>query len=164
MQQHLLLSEIQSNRRPRKARGNGINRRDRLFRVQIGVAAGKSNRQIAKQLGVDEGTVRRDRLTLLLSKEEVRAVKAGAAVEPLLRSQERRKAETIREKQEEAERNSQFLTNRLAMLITEWLTQFSMIDADKLHVIRGVDRLSWEFQTPKHICILIQRSRRQLNV
>jgi hypothetical protein len=35
---------------------NRLSRKDRLFRVQMGVAAGKSNRQIAKQLGVDEGT------------------------------------------------------------------------------------------------------------
>jgi len=124
-----------------------MSRKDRLFRVQVGVAAGKSNRQLAKELGFDEGTIRRDRLTLLLSKEEVHAVRAGAAVEPLLRKQERRKAATAREKQEAAERESQFLTNRLAKLIANWLNEFNLIPADKLHIIMGVDQWSWQHGT-----------------
>jgi len=124
-----------------------LSRKDRLFRVQLGVSTGKSNRQIAKELRVDEGTVRRDRLTLRLSKEDLQAVRAGAAVEPLLRKHERRKAAAARGKHEAAERECQFLTNRLAKLITSWLSQFSLIAPDKLHIIMGVDRWSWEHGT-----------------
>jgi hypothetical protein len=153
MQQNIIVPQTESNKRHKKQRDNPMSRANRLFRVQIGVIAGKSNRQIAKQLGVDEGTVRRDRLTLLLSKEEVQAVKSGAPVQPLLRNQKRRKVATARAKQEAAEGDSQFLTNRLAKLISDWLSQFSMIDADKLQVIRGVDRWSWEFRTSSHECI-----------
>ena len=127
---------------------NRLSRKDRLFRVQLGVAAGKSNREIARQLRVDEGTVRRDRRTLLLSQQEIQAVKAGAAVEPLLRHQERRKAATAREKQEAAERESRFLTNRLSKLITVWLNGFPLIAADKVHVVREVDPRSWYHQNP----------------
>ena len=106
MQQNVIVLQTEANKRHKKQRENPMSRANRLFRVQIGVIAGKSNRQIAKQLGVDEGTVRRDRLTLLLSKEEVQAVKSGAPVQPLLRNQKRRKAATARAKQEAAERES----------------------------------------------------------
>jgi len=126
---------------------NRLSRKDRLFRVQMGVAAGKSNRQIAKQLRVDEGTVRRDRRTLLLSEPEIQAVEAGAAVEPLLRKQERQKAATARERHEAAERGNQFLTNRMTKLIANWLNGFSLIVPDMLHIIMGVDRPSWEYGT-----------------
>lgn len=131
-------------RKPRKKTAtNPMSRKDRLFRVQVGVAAGKSNRQIAKQLCVDEGTVRRDKLTLQLSREEIQAVVSGAPVEPLLRKKERRKAATAREKHEAAERESQFLTNRLAKLITNWLNEFDLIPPNKLHIFMGVERWSW---------------------
>lgn len=153
MHQNLLVSQTQSSKSAKASNQTRLTRKDRLFRVQVGVAAGRSNRQIAKHLGVDEGTVRRDRLTLLLSREEVQAVRAGAPVEPLLRKQERRKAATVREKHEAAERESQFLSNRLAKWIDRWLTQFTMAPANKLHVIRGVDPWSWQFQTPKGICM-----------
>jgi len=126
---------------------NRLSRKDRLFRVQMGVAAGKSNREIAKQLRVDEGTVRRDRRTLLLSEPEIQAVEAGAAVEPLLRKQERQKAATARERHEAAERGNQFLTNRMTKLIANWLNGFSLIVPDMLHIIMGVDRPSWEYGT-----------------
>ncbi|MGC2742284.1 MAG: hypothetical protein WA672_03795 [Candidatus Angelobacter sp.] len=153
MQQNVIVAQKEVSKRHKRQRENPMSRANRLFRVQIGVIAGKSNRQIAKQLGVDEGTVRRDRLTLLLSKEEVQAVKSGAPVQPLLRNQKRRKAATARAKQEAAERESRFLTKRLAKLIDRWLGKFSMIEVDKLHVVRGVDRWSWEFQAPRRICI-----------
>jgi transposase len=148
MHRNVLVSQPQLSTAQRKTPRSSLSRRDRLFRVQIGVAAGKSNRQIAKLLGVDEGTVRRDRLTLLLSKEDLQAVRAGAAVEPLLQKQERRKAATAREKQEIAEMQSLFLTNRLARLVDRWLEQFPIGSPNKLHVISGVDVLSWHYQSP----------------
>lgn len=138
MPQNVLVPQAASSKSAKTTNQTRLSRKDRLFRVQVGVAAGKSNRQIAKQLGVDEGTVRRERLTLRLSREEVQAVRAGAPVEPLLRKQERRKAATAREKHEAAERESQFLSNRLAKRINHWLSQFTMSPTDKLHVVRGV--------------------------
>jgi hypothetical protein len=146
MQQNVFVAQTQPTKRYKKTRKNPMSRTNRLFRVQIGVAAGKSNRLIAKQLGVDEGTVRRDRLTLLLAKEEVQAVKSGAPVEPLLRNHERRKAATAREKLEMAERQSMFLTNRLATLIDDWLKQFEIGAVNNLHVISGINFLSWQYQ------------------
>jgi DNA-binding NarL/FixJ family response regulator len=71
MHQNVLASKTHPSTVQSKTSKNPLSRKDRLFKVQVGVAAGKSNRQIAKQLGVDEGTVRRDRLTLQLSKEDL---------------------------------------------------------------------------------------------
>lgn len=147
MQQNQPVFQTPTRDKGKKTTTDPMSRRDRLFRVQVGIAAGKSNRQIAKQLSVDEGTIRRDRLTLALSKEDLQAVRSGAAVEPLLRKQERRKAATAREKHEAAERESQFLTNRLAKLITNWVNEFNLIPPNKLHVIMGVDRWSWQHGT-----------------
>jgi hypothetical protein len=84
---------------------------------------------------------------LLLSEPEIQAVEAGAAVEPLLRKQERQKAATARERHEAAERGNQFLTNRMTKLIANWLNGFSLIVPDMLHNIMGVDRPSWEYGT-----------------
>lgn len=153
MQQNQPVFQTPTRDKGKKTTTNPMSRRDRLFRVQVGIAAGKSNRQIAKQLSVDEGTIRRDRLTLALSKEDLQAVRSGAAVEPLLRKQERRKAATAREKHEAAERESQFLTNRLAKLITNWLNEFNLIPPNKLHIFMGVERWSWVHVTsmPDHI-------------
>src|SRR6185312_11032167 len=58
MHQNVLVSKPQANVSPNKSDRNSLSRKDRLFRVQLGVAAGESNRQIAKQLGINEGTVR----------------------------------------------------------------------------------------------------------
>ncbi|HKV90936.1 MAG TPA: hypothetical protein VJW20_00160 [Candidatus Angelobacter sp.] len=153
MYQNIPATQTQIRKTSDPATRSRISRNDRLLRVQIGVAARKSNRQIAKQLGVDEGTVRRDRLTLRLSKEDIRRVKSGAAVEPLLRKHERQQAATARERHEAAERESQFLSNRLAKRIDHWLNQFNMLPVDKIHVVGGIDRWSWEFQTPKRISV-----------
>ena len=45
---------------------------ERRKRVALGVKAGKSNRAIAKELGVDEGTIRRDRKFLATQRISVR--------------------------------------------------------------------------------------------
>lgn len=71
MQQNQLVFQTPTRDKGKKSSTNPMSRRDRLFRVQIGIAGGKSNRQLAKELGVDEGTIRRDRLTLLLSTEDL---------------------------------------------------------------------------------------------
>jgi hypothetical protein len=138
-----LLNELPTQPVPAKP----LTRAQRLFKVQIGVIARKSNRSIAKSLGVDEGTIRRDKLTLALSKAEVFAVKAGAAVEPLLRKHQMCAAEEVRKKEEMAEKQSLFLTNRLAKLIEDWLKQFPLIASDKLHIVCEIDRWSWQHGT-----------------
>ena len=54
---------------------------ERRSRVALGVRLGKSNRAIAKELGVDERTVRRDR-KLLKKPKHLRAVKKERSKRP----------------------------------------------------------------------------------
>ncbi len=54
---------------------------ERRLRVALGVRLGKSNRAIAKDLGVDEGTVRRDR-KFLATPKHLRPVKKGRPKKP----------------------------------------------------------------------------------
>jgi hypothetical protein len=115
----------------------------RLLIVQLGVAAGKSNRAIARDVGCDEGTVRNDRKTLSLPAEQIGAVMRGLPVAPLMRKQQAHEAATARHRQEAAEKDSLFLTNRLAKLMEDWLNGFSLIPHDKLHIVRPIDRFSW---------------------
>ena len=49
--------------------------------VELGVRAGKSNRAIAKELGVDEGTIRRDR-KFLATPENERPIKLPRPKKP----------------------------------------------------------------------------------
>lgn len=128
-------------------------RAERLRQVEILVAAGKSNRAIARRLGCDEGTVRNDRKILTLPAAEIRSVMNGVAGTPLLREQQARETALGRQKQEIAEQKSQFLTNRLAELMRAWLDKFPLLPSDKLHILAGVDRWSWDHGTTSAIFI-----------
>ena len=115
----------------------------RRLKVSAGVAHKKSNRQISRELGCDEGTVRRDRKALSLPGEARKLVLRDLPVAPLLREHQEREAAIARQRQEAAERDSLFLTNRLAKLMEDWLNNFSLIVPDKLHIVRPLDRESW---------------------
>ena len=58
---------------------------ERLEYVQRGLAQGKTQRAIARELGVDEGTVRRDLKKLQLPPQDLAKVQQGAAAEAFLR-------------------------------------------------------------------------------
>jgi hypothetical protein len=115
----------------------------RRLKVSAGVANKKSNREIARELGCDEGTVRRDRKALSLPAEARRLVLRDLPVAPLFREHQEREAATARQRQEAAEKDSRFLSNRLAKLMEDWLNDFSLIPPNKLHIVRPIDRLSW---------------------
>jgi hypothetical protein len=119
----------------------------RRLKVSSGVAHKKSNRQIARELGCDEGTVRRDRKALSLPAEARKLVLRDLPVAPIFREHQAREAATARQRQEAAEKDSLFLTNRLAKLMGDWLNRFTLSAANKLHVVRPLDRASW-FYTP----------------
>lgn len=135
-----------------------LTRAERLFKVQLGVIAGKTNRAIAKVVGVDEGTVRRDKLTLALSKAEIIAVKAGAAVAPLLRKQQVQAAKDIRKKQEIAEQQSFAISTRLAEVISDWVRQFPLWPSQKLWVMREAERHSWHRHVMGDSCSVISKA------
>src|SRR6266436_6795973 len=60
----------------------------RLEAVHRGILADKSFRQIARELNVDEKTVRRDYQKLLLPPDKQQLILSGSAAEPILREQE----------------------------------------------------------------------------
>src|SRR5258707_9044795 len=60
----------------------------RLEAVHQGILADKSFRQIARELNVDEKTVRRDYQKLLLPPDKQQLILSGSAAEPILREQE----------------------------------------------------------------------------
>ena len=64
---------------------------ERLKAVRSGIVAGKSNRQIALEIGRDEGTVRRDFKKLCLPAAELQKILSGADYEPIKKANIRRK-------------------------------------------------------------------------
>jgi transposase-like protein len=58
---------------------------ERLSRVREAVQQGKSKRAIARELGCDEGTVRRDIAKLQLPEDSLEAIEKGAPAEQFLR-------------------------------------------------------------------------------
>jgi hypothetical protein len=129
--------------RPTKTVMRRISPALRRLNVSAGVASKKSNRQIARELGCDEATVRNDRKALALPAEARKLLWRDLPVAPLLRQQKAHEAATARQRQEAAERASHFLTNRLTRLMEEWLNGFTLIAVDKLHIVRPLDRASW---------------------
>jgi DNA-binding CsgD family transcriptional regulator len=125
----------------------------RRLKVSSGVAHKKSNRQIARELGCDEGTVRRDRKALSLPAEARKLVLRDLPVAPIFREHQAREAATARQRQEAAEKDSMFLSNRLAKLMEDWLNGFSLIAPNALHVVRVVDRFSWFHTSNGESCV-----------
>ena len=85
--------------------------------MELGVRAGKSNRAIAKELGVDEGTVRRDRKFLATSED-----KRPAKVPPPRRGKLKWSVREL--SPEEWRRRQQQATLKVVQL---WVTQESLI-------------------------------------
>lgn len=124
-----------------------LTRAQRIFKVRLLAIMGKSNREIARELGCDEGTIRNDRKLIALPDEKVRQAMAGAPVARLMREHKAVEAAQIRRRQEEAEKKAYFLTNRLAKAIDKWIKLFPLLPVNRWRVIRAVDHLSWFHQT-----------------
>jgi transposase len=120
-----------------------LSRAQRLFRIEILKIRGRSNREIAKIIGVDEGTIRRDRRILALSKPEIQAVKAGGYAEPLLRKQKQYAIENLRKQQAMEEEQSGKIGKRLSMAISDWLSQFGLWGPSKLWILQHAEKRSW---------------------
>ncbi len=130
-------------------------------------AAGKSNREIAKLLGVDEATVRRDLRIMNLPQDQLHAINLGRASAPLLKrakQQERAEKARLREECEKAEekrraeeeRKNGTLSDALADVIEKWLARELNVGPDALpiygaQVLRETERMLWrnQFRLPK---------------
>ena len=88
--------------------------------VALGVKTGKSNRAIAKELGVDEGTVRRDR-KFLATPENERPVKVPRPKKP-------KKERPVRELSPDERRRRRL--QHLLTVVQLWITQESLILPD----------------------------------
>ena len=120
-----------------------LSRAERLTQVPVLLNSGKSNREIARVLGVNEGTIRRDRRTLALSNTEVQAIQAGAHAEPLLKRQKVSAIEDLRRQQEIEEERSGTISKRLARAISDWLSHFLLCGPDKLWILQQAEKRSW---------------------
>lgn len=138
-------------------RVRGANRRELVFR---GVESGKSRRQIATELGVDEGTVRRDLRILLLPESCLTAILNGAEPEKYLRDARHQAAEDAKrlrlaeEKQAAENSKSQRLaeeklngchSDALARLLLRWLDRKLSVEARAFEeqTLEIVGRANW---------------------
>ena len=93
--------------------------------VELGVRAGKSNRAIAKELGVDEGTIRRDR-KFLATPENERPIKLPRPKKP-------KKVRPVREA-DPAELRRQYLQSMVEVL-QHWVCEQGLILPDIDYVL-----------------------------
>ncbi len=93
--------------------------------VALGIRAAKSNRAIAKELGVDEGTIRRDRKFLATPAAE-RPIKAPRPVRP-------RKVRPAFNSEDSASRGLHF--RRMTRVLRRWVLEEHMILPDVEHVV-----------------------------
>jgi transposase-like protein len=104
---------------------------ERRQRVALGVKVGKSNRAIARELGVDEGTVRRDR-KFLATPENERPAK-------MPRPQKPKKQRPVRQFSPD-EHFGRRLQHLLA-IVERWITQVSLILPDLEFVLNEAGKL-----------------------
>jgi hypothetical protein len=103
----------------------GLSPTERHQFVALGVSAGKSNRAIAKELGVDEGTIRRDR-KFLATPENERLIKLPRPTKP-------RKVHPVREA-DPAELRRQYLQDMVEVL-QHWIGGQGLVLPDIEYVL-----------------------------
>jgi hypothetical protein len=122
--------------------------------VRDGIVAGKSLRQIARDLDLDEGTIRRDRNKLLLPAEELAIIMTGAEYEPIKNSLKRRKEEAERQRRAAAcarrraeglanEEKLGTLSNALRDSLLGFLDSFNFDLQTQHNILVGVEKKSW---------------------
>lgn len=110
-------------------------RNERRQIVALGVAAGKSNRAIAKELGVDEGTVRRDR-QFLATPEHERPIK-------LQRGKPRRRRYDLRS----ADGQERHI-RRVLRVAKPWILQQDLILSQVEYVLSEAGKLLYRSSPP----------------
>lgn len=127
----------------KKQRSSGVHVVERRKIVDTELRGGKSRRQIARQLGCDEGTVRRDMKVLALPASELARAQRGMAVEPLLRRDRRRKERLQHIARAQEEQRSAAYSSSLAETVFEWLKSAPLFPVDALRVIGMADQRCW---------------------
>lgn len=125
--------------------------------VALGIKAGKSNRAIAKELGVDEGTIRRDRKYLATPAAE-RPIKAPRRVKP-------RKVRLAFHPEDAVSRGLHF--RRMTRAVRRWILEERVILPDLEHVVHEagkrlfhsrelVKKLPMPTKSPTELLLLIR--------
>ncbi len=150
----------------------------RLDLVKRALAAGKSRRKIARELGYDEGTIRRDLKILALPEHQVLAIRNGATAEKFLRARRRQEAAEQRElrwqQAAEAQRirlqeekASGINSDETAKAVLGWLMTKDLLPPDKEMILNMVDYWSWSagdqqvlpWTDPKRVFLSCERGR-----
>ena len=139
-------TQAQSDERPRG--------RERLELICSGLIAGKSQREIAGELGWDEGTIRRDIKKLCLPEDELNAIADGGSAEKHLRVLMQHRATEARRvlRQRGAEERRVRIpedeatgvhSNALAEIVLDWLMTKDLTRPDEEMILDMVERKSW---------------------
>lgn len=116
---------------------------ERLERVREGLAAGKSQRGIARELGCDDGTVGRDIEKLRLPVSLLAKIEAGAPAEPILREARRRAALVELRQRVDEEVGTECHSDALAAAGLRFLIEKPLIRADEMMIMDQVGRVLW---------------------
>jgi hypothetical protein len=119
------------------------NPHDRLSTISRGIEEGKTNRQIARDLGCDEATVRRDLKKLALPPEQLAAIQEGDSAEKYLNDAllrqtgiDRRARDKIGRRRREDQESGKH-SESLADALLDWLSTKSPSDSDIALVLKG---------------------------
>ncbi len=117
---------------------------ERLKLVREGLEHGKSQRQIARELGFDPSVIRRDVKILQLPSTMLEAVEGGADAEQYLRAVHlQRAAEAIQQRLDE-ERADGCHSTALAGEIQIWLRAKDLAQSYEKQLLDIVERANWE--------------------
>jgi hypothetical protein len=122
--------------------------------VKRGLAAGKSRRKIARELGYDEGTIRRDLKILALPEDQVLAIRNGDTAEKFLRArrhqgvaeQHRLRQQQVADEQQtrlQEEKASGIHSAGTAKAVLAWLMTKDLLPPNKELILDMVDCQSW---------------------
>ena len=116
---------------------------DRLVLVRQGLDLGKSQRQIACELGVDEGTIRRDIKKLQLPEIARLAVEAGDSAEQYLRAARTDAAQAEIQARMAQEKSNSCHSDALAKVVLDWLDKKDLVVADEERILDSAERVLW---------------------
>ena len=108
---------------------------------------GKKQREIARELGCDEGTVRRDIEILQLSEASLKRIEDGASAEAFLRDARvaaAKKEHKVRVQEEQATGQH---SGEVAHAVLDWLKEMPLVQADEEMIIGNVEYQLWKAGT-----------------
>jgi len=123
---------------------NRVRRVERLQLVLQGLDAGKSQRKIAKELGCDEGTIRRDIKKLQLPAPYLKAVESGDSAEKYLRAIRAGAAAADRNERIAEEFETGCHSDALTEVLLEWSMGKELATADEVMIFDMAERRNWE--------------------